>query len=497
MSKFYITSTLPYTNSNPHIGFALEIVQTDVIARYRRLLGEEVFFNTGTDEHGLKIYRAAVKSGLSPQEYVNRISEKFRKLKELLNVDYSYFIRTTDTNHVEAAQEFWRRCDAAGDIYKKNYKIKYCVGCELEKTDSELEDDSCPIHPNLEIEEIEEENYFFRFSKYQKPLLKYYEENPTFVLPSFRFNEIKRFVEDGLKDFSISRLKLKMPWGVPVPNDNEQSMFVWFDALVGYISALGWPYDIEKFNSFWPGVQTAGKDNLRQQSAIWQAMLMSAGLPNSKQILIHGFINVDGQKMSKSLGNVTDPFAMVDKYGVDIIRYFLLREIPSNEDGDFSEEKLVARYNGDLANGLGNLVQRILTLIDTKMDGELIYKEELINKEIKNQVDEKFKSYRANIENFSLHEAVADIWELISFVDKYMDDRKPWVETKENPSNFLETMTNLIDSMHNIAWLLQPFMPETSDKIAKIFGDDLSNKEIPENYKFRIKKGEGLFPRLK
>ena len=336
MKKFYITSTLPYVNSDPHLGFALEIIQTDVIARYRKLLGDEVVFNTGTDEHGLKIYRVALEKDQSPQEYVDEYSSRFAKLKDALNLSVTNFIRTTDLRHIKAAQEFWSRCLNNGDIYKKNYKTKYCVGCELEKTASDLVDGCCPIHPNLKIEEVEEENYFFKFSKYEKKLLKFYKENPNFVIPDRRFNEIKRFVEKGLNDFSVSRLKSKMPWGVLVPGDQKHVMFVWFDALISYISTLGWPDDIDNFNTFWPGVQTAGKDNLRQQTAIWQAMLMSAGLPNSKQVLIHGFITVEGEKMSKTLGNVIDPFKLVDKYGVDPVRYFLLREIPSTEDGDFS-----------------------------------------------------------------------------------------------------------------------------------------------------------------
>ncbi|MDP3733319.1 MAG: methionine--tRNA ligase, partial [Candidatus Daviesbacteria bacterium] len=317
MKKFYITTTLPYVNAEPHLGFAMEIVQADIIARYHRLLGEAVVFNTGTDEHGIKIYRAALEQKKDPQAYVDEYAAKFDALKQSLNLSYTNFLRTSSPNHKKAAQEFWKLCLANEDIYKKDYKIKYCVGCELEKTDSELEDAKCPIHPNLQIEIIEEENYFFRWSKYQKPLLELYEKNPRFVLPDFRLKEIKEFVSKGLQDFSISRLKDKLPWGVPIFNDPDHVSYVWFDALVCYISTLGWPEDQKKFNEFWPGVQVAGKDNLRQQSAMWQAMLLSAGLPNSKQIIIHGFITNAGQKMSKSLGNVIDPFELVKKYGTD------------------------------------------------------------------------------------------------------------------------------------------------------------------------------------
>jgi len=494
-SKFYITTTIPYVNAQPHIGFALELVQTDVIARYHRLLGEEVAFNMGTDEHGVKIYQKAIELGKDPQQYVDEMTESFKKILKTLNISNTHYVRTTDPHHKKAAQEFWNRCFASGDIYKAKYKIKYCIGCELEKTDSELENGRCILHPNLTIEEREEENYFFKFSKYQKLLLKLYNNNPDFVLPNFRLNEIKRFVEDGLQDFSVSRLKSKMPWGVPVPDDPDQVMYVWFDALVNYISTLGWPEDEKTFSDFWPGTQTAGKDNLRQQSAIWQAMLLSAGLPNSKQILIHGFITAEGQKMSKSLGNVIDPFKVVEKYGVDVVRYYLLREIPSYEDGDFSYKKLEERYNGDLANGLGNLVQRIATLIDSNLDGELIFKEELIDKEVRDKMRENFKSYRKNIDEFKLHEALGNVWEIVNYANVYVDDKKPW-KLKDRPDEFLKVMTNLTLMVTTTSWDLYPFMPETADKIFEIMGMEERMDAPLNNAKLRIKKGGGLFPRL-
>lgn len=366
MGKFYITTTLPYVNAQPHIGFALELVQADTIVRYLRSQGHDVFFNTGTDEHGLKIHRKAQEEKKDTQEYVDEYAEKFKELRGALGLsDDVNFIRTTDGYHKKAAQEFWKICLANNDIYKKEYKIKYCVGCELEKTDSELVDGKCPIHPTGEIEIINEENYFFRFSKYQQELLKLYEKQPDFVIPDFRFNEIKAFVKRGLEDFSISRLKSKMPWGVAVPDDPDHVMYVWFDALVNYISAIGWPDDLEKFESYWPVTQLAGKDNLRQQAAMWQTMLMSARLSPSKQILIHGFINSAGQKMSKSLGNVVNPFDLVTEYGTDALRYYLLREIPPFDDGDFTLSRFKEVYNADLANGLGNLVARVAKLCET------------------------------------------------------------------------------------------------------------------------------------
>lgn len=324
--KFYITTTLPYVNAMPHIGFALEIIQADVIARYHSLLGDNVFFNFGTDEHGQKIYKKALEEKKVPQNYVDEYAKKFDSLKKALNLSYNNFIRTTNPKHMKAAQELWKICLENGYIEKGIYKAKYCVGCELEKQESELVDGTCPLHPDLKLEEIDEENYFFKFSKFQEYLLDLYKKYPDFVVPSHRLKEITNFVSSGLEDFSVSRLKEKMPWGIPVPNDNNHVMYVWFDALTNYISTLGWPKDMQNFTDYWGtkenpnAVQIAGKDNLRQQSAMWQAMLAAADLPPTRQILIHGFITSGGVKMSKSTGNIIDPFEYVEKYGTDALR---------------------------------------------------------------------------------------------------------------------------------------------------------------------------------
>jgi len=463
--KFYITTTLPYLNSDPHLGFALEIIQADVIARIKRSQGYDVFFNTGTDEHGLKILRKAEEKGLKPQEFCDLKVKKFKDLKEALNISSNNFIRTTDPSHIKTAQKFWELCEKNGDIYKKKYKIKYCVGCEMEKTDSELVNGRCPLHPNQELEIIEEENYFFRYSRYKDKLLKLYEDNLSFVLPKTRLNEIKKFTEKGLNDFSVSRLKEKLPWGIPVPGDDKHTMYVWFDALVNYISCLGWPDNLKQFNDFWPGIQIAGKDNLRQQSSMWQAMLMSAGLPVSRQILIHGFITSKGQKMSKSLGNVIDPFELVNQYGADAVRYYLLREFSPFEDGDFTIEKFEERYNSDLANGLGNLVARLISLADKV--GVENYVEE--NDFIKNIKEE----YNKNLEDFKFNEALASIWQLISFCDRRIETTKPW----KGGESAKQEIGKLLFVLQEIAKMVEPFLPETSEKILK-------------------KTKEPLFPRL-
>lgn len=468
--KFYITTTLPYVNADPHVGFAREIIEADVLARFHRESGDEVFFNTGTDEHGLKIYQKAQELGMDAQEYCDSKAPEFDKLKAALNLSYDAFIRTTDKNHMAAAQEFWKICDKNGDIYKKNYKIKYCVGCELEKTDSELRSGKCPLHPNMELEIIEEENYFFRFSKYQEKLLELYKNNPDFVLPKTRLNEVRSFVERGIEDFSISRLKKKMPWGVPVPGDDDQVMYVWFDALVNYISTLGWPQKSENFEKFWPGYQLCGKDNTRQQAAMWQAMLMSASLPASKQIFVNGFITVSGEKMSKSTGNVISPFEMVEKFGIDGTRYLLLSYGSFGEDTDINWERLIEKYNADLANGLGNLISRFIKLSEqAEIEPIIDFSDaKLYDKEMMN--------------NIEFGEALNSVWQKIRNLNKFIDENKPWELVRSNQKEFNSVMKQLNFGLYGIAENLIPFMPETSEKIKKAL---------------ETKKVEPLFQRIK
>lgn len=460
MEKFYITTTLPYVNAEPHIGFALEIIQADVIARKKRQEGKDVVFNTGTDEHGLKIYQRALAEKKEPQAYVDEYAVKFDNLKHALNLSYTNFIRTTDPYHVAAAQAFWRRCALAGDITKKVYKVKYCVGCELEKTDSELNDGRCPLHPQLTLEVREEENYFFAFSHFGERLLAFYKANPDFVVPHSRLHEIESFVATGLSDFSISRLKEKMPWGVPVPDDENQVMYVWFDALVNYISTLGWPEDEKNFSALWPGVQIAGKDNLRQQSAMWVAMLLSAGLQPPKQIYIHGFITANGQKISKSAGNTVDPFDLVSRFGTDAVRYFLLREMHPYEDGDYTEVKFQGRYNADLANGLGNFAARTTTLA-SKFE---YFEKEKVSPLFEEKITEARGKIDAALQEYRFHEALAAIWELVSFGDGYVNETKPWSERDEAKRK--NAVFQLIILLDNIAGMLEPFLPETAKKIS-------------------------------
>ncbi|MEX0918825.1 MAG: methionine--tRNA ligase [Candidatus Paceibacterota bacterium] len=453
----YLTTTLPYVNADPHIGFALELVQADTWARFKRRTGHEVFFNTGTDEHGLKIYRRAKEAGRDPKEYVDGLAEHFEALKDLLDLSYDNFIRTTDGYHGRAAQAFWRRSAEAGDIYKRDYEIKYCVGCELEKTESELVGGECPLHPGLPLEIIAEENYFFRFSKYADRLLTLYEAEPDFVRPGHRLTEIKNFVAGGLRDFSISRRKDKMPWGVPVPDDPGQVMYVWFDALVNYVSAIGWPDDDNRFNHWWPVVQFAGKDNLRQQAAMWQAMLMSAGLPPSRQILIHGFLTADGRKMSKSLGNVVDPTLLVADYGTDALRYYLLREANPFEDSDFTADGFCDAYNANLANGLGNLVSRILALAESHLpeeDWPAISSERIVDP----AVDEPLALGQFN-------QAMDAIWRRIGELDERISIEQPFIVIKTDPLAGRTMIRSLVSDLAGIADRLEPFLPATAGRI--------------------------------
>ncbi|MBP9702128.1 methionine--tRNA ligase [Candidatus Woesebacteria bacterium] len=482
MGKYYITTTAPYVNSDPHIGFALEIIQADTVARYRQLMGDEVFFNTGTDEHGKKIYEKALEEKRDVQDYVDEYAAKFRNLKTLLGLsELLHFSRTTDESHITAAQEMWKRVDAAGYIRRGVYQAKYCVGCELEKQESELEDGVCPLHPNKKIELINEENYFFCFSKLQKDLLALYEKYPDFVVPAHRQKEIKNFVAGGLSDFSISRLKEKMPWGVPVPGDSSQVMYVWFDALTYYISALGWPTFAEAtagkpdlFKDYWgskdhpTAVQVAGKDNLRQQTSMWQAMLIAAGLPTSRQIMIHGFITSNGMKISKSLGNTVDPVEYVNKYGVDALRYYLLGKIDPFEDSDFTHEKFEEVYKADLQNGLGNLVSRVAAMA-TGLAGH-----NNTGRVVSEKIAKALGEYRFD-------EAMKDIWDRIKKADQLISERKVW-ELKGEEKTII--LTELITTIVGIATDLLPLLPTTAQKI-------LDNYTSPS-----ISKMTPLFPRL-
>ncbi len=468
MSKnFFLTTTLPYVNAPLHMGHALELVRADAIARYKKNIGYDVYFNTGTDEHGIKIYNKAKEEGLDVQAFVDKNFEIFKDQLSMFGLTPEiHFIRTTDESHIKIAQDFWKVVEKNGYIYKKNYEAKYCVGCESEKTDSELVDGFCPLHPGKELEIIKEENYFFKYSAFTEKLLEFYEKNPNFIVPEFRFNEIKNFIENGLQDFSISRLKEKMPWGIEVPGDHDHVMYVWFDALTNYISTLA-DEDIstidelvksEKFQRYWikgNPTQYCGKDNTRFQGAMWQAMLMAAKLPNSHQIIINGFITGDGGiRMSKTLGNTVDPRDIVKEYGVDALRFFLLKEISSFEDSPFTVERFKDSYNSGLANGLGNLTSRILTLSEKYLDGNFDLE--------KREVSSMFSDH---MNYFDIQKAISFVWDKVGELDKRIQETEPFKVIKIDEEKGKILIKENVEKLYDIAYMLIPLLPETSQKI--------------------------------
>ncbi len=472
MKNRYITTTLPYVNADPHIGFATEIVVADALARYWRLMGDRVFFNTGTDEHGQKIADKAKDSGQDPQAYVDHYAAKFRELGDMLGLSVDAFIRTTDEKHVRAAQELWKRCSAKGDIYKKSYRGLYCVGCEMFKKDSELVEGKCPIHPNLVPQEIEEENYFFALSKYQDRLVDYLSEEGV-VLPEWRRHEALEFVKGGLEDFSISRETKRMSWGIPVPGDESQVMYVWFDALTNYISTLGWPEGAD-FADFWQNgqtIQVAGKDQVRFQSIMWQAMLMSADVESTDKVVYHGFITSGGQKMSKSLGNVIAPADLVQRYGTEATRYLLLHHVHPFEDTDVTMERLDEWYTAYLVNGIGNLASRIMKLAETHLESAPAIPEDTIPEE-----------WKAAFERFAVNEACESVWKRINALDERIQLEEPFKVIKVDAEKGKEMIRGIVIELYTIGRMLSPLMPETSRRIKEAV---MANTK-PEN----------LFPRL-
>ncbi|MBI2624889.1 MAG: methionine--tRNA ligase [Candidatus Nealsonbacteria bacterium] len=488
--KFYITTSIAYTNSPPHIGFALELVQADVLARYKRLLGKEVFFLTGTDEHGAKVAKAAKAAGEEPKIFTDKIAGRFLELAKVLDISNDYFIRTTDKRrHWPSVEKVWQGLKESGDIYKKEYRGLYCSGCEAFITKKDLADGKCIIHQR-EPEKVEEENYFFRLSKYSKEIKEAIEIGEIKILPQGRKNEILSFISQGLQDVSFSRPRNDLKWAIPVPGDASSSIYVWADALTNYISALGYDKESSKFKKFWPAdVHFIGKDILRFHAVIWPGMLLSLGLPLPKTIFVHGHITKDGQKISKSLGNAVDPFELVEKYGADTLRYYLLREILPTEDGDFTRQKFEERYNGDLAKGLGNLVARVMAVaISSKFPVFAESDSDVSSKKTPKFINKTWKAYRKAVEEFKFNDALAAIWDLVHFSDKYIEEIRPW----ENSGKKQPAIYNLLFSIANIASLLEPFLPKTSEDIFS----QLGIKPTSKKWLFKVKKGKPLFPRF-
>lgn len=474
MKKFYVTTSIPYINSKPHIGFALEIVQADVLARWHRMLGHPVFFLTGTDEHGSKVDQIAKAENTTPQAIAERNSALFAELKSVLNLSNDDFIRTSDQNrHWPGAQKLWRQLVAAGDIYKDIYRGLYCVGCEAFIMEKDLVDGRCSVHDNTP-ESIKEENYFFRLSKYAGQIAEKIQAKELEIIPEGRAKEVLNLIKSGLTDISFSRPTDKLPWGVPVPDDPSQTMYVWSDALANYITGIGYGRDEKNFQKWWPAdLHIIGKDILRFHAAIWPGMLLSAGLPLPQKILAHGFIGSGGRKMSKSLGNVIDPVEVVNKYGTDALRYYLLREIPATDDGDFSWQRLEELYNNELAANLGNLLSRVLHMVHKYFGGK-----------IPPAGPEIWESTRAVIDHLEgymqaldLRQAILAVNQYIGQLNVFVDRQKPWELAERDDTQALEqTIYQLLEGLRLSALMLYPFVPETANTIYEHLGLDKISK---------------------
>ncbi len=486
-NKFYVTTSIPYVNAPPHIGHAFEFVEADVLARYNRLRGFDTFLVTGADENSLKNVKAAQELKISTQELVDRNAELFRSLAEEIGLSFDVFLRSSGKDrHWPGVEKLWKLCDASADIYKKKYRGLYCVGCELFYTEDELIGGLCPIH-KVRPELVEEENYFFRLSKYQKQIEQLIETDSMRIYPQGRKNEILSFVRSGLEDFSISRSVARAKgWGVPVPGDNSQIMYVWLDALSVYLTGVGFGSDHEMYGKFWPAdVHVIGKDIIRFHAVYWPAILLSAKLDVPKRILVHGFLTIDGQKMSKSVGNVIDPLKLLKTYSADELRYYLMRDMPSFDDGDFSEKALKDRINKELLGDIGNLVNRVLTLAEKSGFTEFSGARELESKIGMEEIAMCF-------ERMEPHEALNRIMDFVRVCNKYVNDKEPWKLKGEDLNGVLY---NLLESIRIIAMLLYPFIPSTSQKISEKLGFEITSIDVKFRDKFteKLNKGDYLF----
>lgn len=501
--SFYLTTAIAYVNAKPHVGHAYEFIASDAIVRYHRMLGQKVFFLSGVDEHSAKVEKAAAEAGLPPRDYCDKMSVVFRDLHEKIGSSLDGFIRTSDPQHHNTTKELLQRAYDNGDIYKSKYSGCYCYSCEAFYQEADLaEGNICPVH-KTPIDWMEEENYFFRLSNYTEKLKQYYAEHPEFVYPESFKNEMLALLDRGLQDISISRSTTK--WGISLPWDPDHVSYVWFDALSNYLTGVGFLFDEARFNTFWPADHhVIGKDITRFHAVLWPAMLMSCGIALPKQILVHGFIYHRGEKMSKTIGNIVDPLTLLDAYGADPLRYFLLREIAFGQDGNYSEESLINRYNADLANDIGNLFSRVCAMI--KKYRAQVVPSVTTEAKVRAEIAKTLASYKAYMNKNALHTAVAAVWDLIGFANRYVDESEPWALAKDEAKagRLDEVLLSLAELLRAVAVLVFPIMPVTAQTMLERLalpqnGDtpSLAQLDTPDQCAGRtVEQGAALFPRL-
>ncbi len=507
MTRYYITTAIAYVNDAPALHFIYELTGADVLARFHRLIGEETFFLTGVDEHSLNVEREARAQGKDPHRYTDEMAARYQQVERAFGISYDRFIRTSEPDHIRSVHQFLQRLEASGDIYPGTYEGWYCVSCEAFRPEEDLVEGRCPIHPSLQPAWLKEQNYFFALSRYQARLQEHLDAHPEFVEPATRRNEVLGMLRHGLQDFSISRSSVR--WGIPFPSNPAHVVYVWGDALVNYVTGVGFGTDEARFRRWWPAhLHVIGKDIIRFHCLYWPAMLLSAGLPLPRKVYAHGWMTARGARMSKTAGTAIDPMEVARAFGVDAVRYCLLREVPFDRDGDISWESLTLRYNNDLANDLGNLVYRTLTMMQRYFDGKVpaAADETLtpLDRELRRTVQQSVRAFEKHMKAVQPAEAAAAVWTSINRANKYIEQTAPWnlAKRSEDRKRLDTVMYHLVEVVRLVAYLVLPFMPETGAKIASQVRADLSARWASAKKwgglqpRTQTHLGEALFPRI-